>query len=224
VQLSGPQQHGLEWLHPGVLTVAASPSGRLVVSGASDGSLLLRTTPAGAAQPLPPMEGPVTALCFAENDCLLAVATRAGLVRLTEVTSGTPLADVDVGATVGALRFAPDGSLLAVGCADHTLRLIDVRKSVEVDRFEFAAPVTAVDFDRAGSLLLGASLDATVRVFETDPAALVTRAVDALGAPLSPSELSRFGIEESRLMTTWQERQERLKDASGTTEGGGHRR
>jgi WD40 repeat protein len=223
VRLTGLQQHGLEWLHPRVLTIAASPSGRFVVSGALDGSLLLRTTPAGGVQPLPAMDAPVTALCFAENDCTLAVATQAGLVRLTDVTTGTPLADVDVGATVGALRFAPDGSLLAVGCADHTLRLIDVGVSVEVDRFEFAAPVTAVDFDRTGALVLGASLDATVRVFETDPAALVTRAVDALEAPLSPTELARFGIEESRLLATWQERQERLRNASGTIEGGGHR-
>jgi WD40 repeat protein len=100
-----------------VNTVAFSPDGRTIASGARDGSLALWDAGTGAEVRYGPPRGIVFALAYSPDGRTLAVAGRKG-VRLVGVVSGKESRLATEG-DVTAVAFSPDGTRLVTGGTDR---------------------------------------------------------------------------------------------------------
>jgi WD40 repeat protein len=118
-------------------SVAFSPDGKLIATGADDGSVRLYDV-SDPAHPRPLTSehasgSPVYTVAFAPDGATVAAASTDNLVRLWHVTGGASPALTPLGQPLGGmasyaigLAFSPDSRLLAVGSADKTVHLWDV--------------------------------------------------------------------------------------------------
>jgi WD40 repeat protein len=118
-------------------SVAISPNGQLLVTGADDGSVRLYDV-SDPAHPrmLADQHGsgtPVYTVAFAPDGATVAAASTDNVVRLWHVTGGAAPALTLAGHPLGGmasyaigLAFSPDSKTLAVGSADKTVHLWDV--------------------------------------------------------------------------------------------------
>jgi WD40 repeat protein len=118
-------------------SVAFSPSGKLLLTGADDGSVRLYdvSDPAHARLLVKRQVSgnPVYTVAFAPDGTTVAAASTDNLVRLWSVAGGAAPTLTPVGKPLGGmasyaigLAFSPDSKLLAVGSADKTVHLWDV--------------------------------------------------------------------------------------------------
>lgn len=116
-----------------VLSVAFSPSGELLASGAADGTLRLWRASNGAAlHDVPGDTGALLGIAFSPDGKLLASGAVDGSVQVWQMSGcgawsrgcGT-LLHTSKGHTgrVNSVAFSPDGALLASGSDDGTMRL-----------------------------------------------------------------------------------------------------
>ncbi|MGH3281790.1 MAG: WD40 repeat domain-containing protein, partial [Trebonia sp.] len=164
---------------PGAVeSVAFSPDGHLVATGADDGSVRLFdvSDPAHPRQLADVNDGsgtPVYTVAFAPDGKTVAAASTDNLVRLWRV-SGSPATLTLAGRPLGGmasyaigLAFSPNGKTLAVGGADKTVRLWDVADPGHP--VALGTPLTgpsgyvwAAAFNPAGTLLAVGVTDGTV--------------------------------------------------------------
>src|SRR5262249_3225612 len=131
----------LHTLQPGptVRSVAMSPDGKTLATGADDNVVQLWDVATG--KPGTKLAGHtdwVLALTFSPDGKQLASGGHHGVVRLGEVASGKKLLDIPAQAApqpnqppppltpVQSLAFSPDGKQLAVGGADAQILLMNV--------------------------------------------------------------------------------------------------
>jgi WD40 repeat protein len=118
-------------------SVAFSPSGQLIATGADDGSVRLYDVSDPAHPRMLTDEhdsgSPVYTVVFAPDGATVAAASTDNVVRLWHVSGGAAPALTLAGPSLGGmvsyaigLAFSPDSKLLAVGSADKTVHLWDV--------------------------------------------------------------------------------------------------
>ena len=118
-------------------SVAFSPDGKLLVTGADDGSVRLYDVSDPAhARLLAERQvsgSPVYTVAFAPDGATVAAASTDNLVRLWHVAGGASPTLTPAGQPLGGmasyaigLAFSPDSELLAVGSADKTVHLWNV--------------------------------------------------------------------------------------------------
>ena len=165
-------------------SVAFSPSGTLLATGADDGTLRLWSV-ADPARPqqlasVPDSHDAVYTVAFAPDGTMVAAASVDNLTRLWRIADRTRL--IRLGKPLGGmtnypigLAFSPDGKLLAVGSADKTVRLWNISDPA---RPVSAAPplsgptsaVWGLAFSPDGRTLAGGITDGTVWLWNvTDP-------------------------------------------------------
>ncbi len=199
--------------HPAsATTVALSPDGKLMVSGASDGSARVWSFP--DCRPLATLarhQGKVTDLVFLGQTRWLASSADDGQVRLWNVSGLASQADrepalepVTVLAAsrsgISALAAAPDGSWLVAGCRDGSIQIMrltdQAAKATGVPRLMAAEPsrmvpghtraVLSVTFMPTGTRFATGSSDQTVRIWE----ATTGQQVDAWPVGDSPNSIA----------------------------------
>jgi WD40 repeat protein len=108
-----------------VISLAFSPDGRLVTSGASFGRIRFRSTTDGSeTRSILVGSLDIAALVYSPDGRYLAVAPGDSTVRLLDAATGAPASTLTGHTgTVYALAFAPDGRTLASAGDDRTLRL-----------------------------------------------------------------------------------------------------
>jgi len=147
-----------------------SPSGAQLAIGTLDGVLLCQCAAFDTPERL--IDGlNARRVKYAPDGATLAVGTagRPAQVQLWDLTSGTPLVSVDVGADVGSLAFSPDGSQLAAGLANGGVLVLDTATGDEVARFEGAIAVDTLTFTPDGRSLIFAPARETLRRQPLDP-------------------------------------------------------
>jgi WD40 repeat protein len=120
-----------------VSSLAVSKDGRLLASGARDGTIIVWDLGTQAPQHTFTLASPrqISALAFHPTQPLLASNGEQGDVRLWNIATGEAFGRPLIGHTgpVRALAFAPtDGSVLASGGADKQIRLWDVQSQQQI--------------------------------------------------------------------------------------------
>ncbi|KAJ5091223.1 WD-repeat protein [Penicillium alfredii] len=190
----GTQQHTLRGHTNRVNTVAFSPDGSLLASGAQDQSIRLWNVSTGAEQRrLKGHTDDVNAVVFSPDGSLLASASFERNIRLWNVATGSEKrAPKFYLGSFETLAFRPDGKLLASRCHGKMLWIlgtaIDAGQRMLAGHSDY---VTAVSFSPDGTLVASGSHDKTVRIWDTASTAPTKRlnlrgSLDALRRMESP--------------------------------------
>jgi WD40 repeat protein len=192
--LFGPMDSRTDW----VGSLAFSPDGTLLVSGADSGALMFWDAATGAllGSPVIGHSGRVWSVAFSPDGQTIASASEDHTVRLWDVARRQPRGEPLQGhsAAVHSVAFSPDGRLVASSSDDGTIRLWDVStgQSHGSPLRGHAGGVRSVAFSSDGLLLASGGNDGTIRLW--DPA---TGQVH--GQPLGGSTISSFNNEVASL-------------------------
>jgi WD40 repeat protein len=174
-----------------VRSVAVSPDGRLIATGADDKSVRLWNF--GSPQPgweLGHHDGPVRAVAFSPDGSRLVSASEDGTVREWDVASGRPVGPTTMrhekNGKVYSVAFSPDGRRIVSGSDDHTVRLWDAETGAKLaqntgDKAQHR--VYAVAFSPDGSRIVTGGDDDKVHVW--DAVNLAGASLKEIGEPLS---------------------------------------
>ena len=173
IRLWDPAKHeeitALEALGEGIMTVVFSPDGTNLVSGATDGTVLLRDLETGNAAGLSG-HGILSSMALSSDGVTLAMGYHDGTVRLWDAARKVWIANLEGHtAGVGTVSFSSDGATLASGSRDRTVRLWDVKTGEPAGTLEaHNSDVTSVSFSPDGATLAsaGGRNDATVRLWD----------------------------------------------------------
>jgi len=172
-----PDDHRPQWtsarLPRGITRIAMSSNGKWVGTGCPDGTVQLFNTASPDTSRVLHTGARVTALAFA-SDKTLAVGLDSGdsgSVRIIDVGSGEPLANLAHPLPVTAVRFNWDGSLLATGAA--ALGVVYVWRIAELSEgplfsFDFETAVNDLAFCPVNNILIAALSAANVAVIDAD--------------------------------------------------------
>jgi WD40 repeat protein len=199
--------------HEGPVTsVACSPDGRLIVSGAYDHAVHLWE--AGTGNLLARLTGhadSVTGVAFAPDGRLLVSGSSDGTLRLWDVEGAREVVCLrGHGAEVRCVAFAPDGQRVASGSWDQTARVWGVPGGAQ--QAAFAVPdyvVRSVAFSPDGRRLAGASSQ-VVHVWDVPGGGELFRLYGHVGSVWSVA----FSPDGRRIATGAADRTVRLWDAS----------
>lgn len=157
-----------------VRTVAISPDGTRIATGAQDNTIRLWDAAAGktVGEPLSGHQGWVNKVVFSPDGRLLASASHDDTIRLWDVATGQPVGTPLVGHTghVWGIAFSSDGRLLASASEDDTVRLWDVAAGMPIGEplIGHNADVLTVAFDIAGERLASGGADNMIRLWDVE--------------------------------------------------------
>jgi serine/threonine protein kinase len=152
-----------------VLTVAAAPDGRHVVSGSRDKTLRMWDLATGKqVRRLRGHKDAVTSVAVTPDGKYVVSGSWDNTVRLWDLATGQEVRRFTGHADwVGSVAVTPDGRYVVSASHDNTVRLWDLATGQEVRRFtghEYAVSSVAVTSD--GQYVVSGSWDNTVRLWE----------------------------------------------------------
>jgi hypothetical protein len=155
-----------------VESVAFSPDGKYIASGAFQEAVLWDAQTGALRQRITGFADRVVALGFSPNGKLLATGggapTEDGEIKVLEIPSGKVVADIKNGHsdTVFGVAFSPDGTKLATGAADKFVKVFEIPSGKFLKSFEgHTHHVLDVGWKGDGKLLASASADNSIKVW-----------------------------------------------------------
>jgi len=153
----------------GILSVAFSPNGKLLVTGDSNGEIHLRQVADG--KHLFTCKGHtnwVVSLAFSPNGSTLASSSSDHAVKLWDVSTGQCLKTLqEHDHEVWSVAFSPDGRILASGSDDNTIRLWDTITGQCLKIFQgHRDGIRSITLNPESTVLASGSEDQTVRLWD----------------------------------------------------------
>lgn len=174
--------------HRGELNdVAYSPDGKLIASGATDGTV--RIWSRESASELRKMQGDdesVLCVAFSPTGRQLAAGGMGGRVKIWDTATGKELRDIEAHSDyVRDVAFSPDGRYLATGGDDTLVRTFDARTWRPVHTFEGHTDyVRGVAFSLDGRYVASAGWDSTINIWDMK-SGFIFRDLDPEGSAIS---------------------------------------
>ncbi|KAL9045934.1 MAG: hypothetical protein Q9214_001111, partial [Letrouitia sp. 1 TL-2023] len=100
--------------------------------------------------------GEVTALAIHPSGEILASIGEDKSLVFYDLTSNTPVKQVQTSSALTAAAFHPDGHLFAAGGTDGQIKVFDVKSGVNVANFEAEGPIQDMEFSENGTWLASA--------------------------------------------------------------------
>ena len=138
----------------GIFSVALSPDGTTLASGAADGTVKLWDVATKTNTATFRSATSVRSVAFSPDGTTLASGAADGTVKLWDVATKTNTATFRSATSVRSVAFSPDGTTLASGSADGTVKLWDMATNTNTPTlFRYTAPVSSVAFSPDGTTL-----------------------------------------------------------------------
>jgi WD40 repeat protein len=194
-----------------VVSVAWSPNGHLLATGATDRAIRIRDGSSGESRALLlGHDASVTALSWAHDGEHLASASSDGTLRLW-TRSGEAASSSTLIGRVGLrdIDWSPDDKTIAVAAEDGSVQIVDAALMRPMAILEgHTGGVTTVSYSAGGELLLSRSQEGTIRIWSVESWKALLVAKDAGRYPHFPT--ARFHPGEPQFAC--------LKGSSGTVE------
>ncbi|KAL9608334.1 MAG: hypothetical protein Q9167_006823 [Letrouitia subvulpina] len=100
--------------------------------------------------------GEVTALAVHPSEEILASVGEDKTFVFYDLTSSTPVKQVQTSSVLTAAAFHPDGHLFAAGGTDGQIKVFDVKSGINVANFEAEGPIQDMEFSENGIWLASA--------------------------------------------------------------------
>ena len=136
--------------NPNATTLALSPDGSLVASGAKDGAVRIWATSSGALVRTLTTGGGVVALAFSPNGQTLLAASGDKVVRLWQVGSFVELLSIRHPAALRGAFYSPDGALVVTFTSDPNARVYSVASGSLVATLPQQGEITAGAYSPTG--------------------------------------------------------------------------
>ncbi len=158
-----------------VLSVAYSPDGKTLASGAEDGTIKLWDVATG--QNVAVLEGhissiinDVSSIAYSPDGKTLASGSWDNTIKLWDIATGSNVATLQ-GHTgwITSVAYSPDGKILVSGSEDHAIKLWDVeteRIRILATLKDHTSSVTSVAYSPDGKTLVSGSEDGEILVWD----------------------------------------------------------
>jgi WD40 repeat protein len=183
---SGNLLHTLAGNDFGVSALAFSPDGRVLASGAGNGSLKLWDVSSGSElHTLSGHHGIVSWLALSPDSHLLASsATADDNLKLWNVASGSEITGANIPAGAAVPAFSPDGRILAVAGPQTSLVLWDLSTSTSIRTLASnTGAATVLAFSPGGRFLVAGTADGAVALFDPSTGEQLLSLVSTAGSP-----------------------------------------
>ena len=150
-------------------------SGNSIAVASSYGRAIVLDTIIGNERYIIEHDVAVDFVLFSSDDNLLISADEAGVIEISDASSGERVSRFEMGEEILDLKLNSDGSILAVSSVNGLVRMVDTRLGQEIARYSLDAPVYSIDFDRSDLFLAAGGEDGIARLFPGKPDILFDR-------------------------------------------------